>query len=845
MIAARTRALARLELLQNLNACNAGVYRLIAGAGFGKSTLAWELARTRGPASLCDLSDVRSDLDAWRRLIMSLAKLAGTESERILQESLTLTFADSGERDGYLRALAQQTPLQGCLLVENAEHLMKCGDGGPLRALVEGRPSCTVIICSRHDLDLRVAQTYAPHEFITVRERDLRFDLQDIRGLLTTPVGSDATEKALAWSAGWPLAACRAIELLGEGHSLPSTTASEFWLRDLLTATIETAPPARARALLRLAVIRGASKAELGAQLPFAPFVEERPDGTVELHALAREELLRLYPQQCAREREAVLAETMRRGDYIRLAELSLQSGDLEAAADALVLVDHDFYRMPDSRYVSVLEHLDRTIVLQRPQLWMVSEICLKSDFLSMNHELEPVFRAQAHSLAPRTRMACGALVCFRKGEYDGRWEEGLKLLDEFERTYGNDCVRPRDFAYAAMYRYGAASHGGVNIDGSAYWRDYGEELAAAPIFYGESLYYDATRAYFRADATATLAAIERYLSHVRAYGYPSYRRASLYRSLFMCWELDPDGSYVRYRHELLDLLREPATPADLVSRLAWEMLDATTGVPPYRDGPILSTGCLTSLMLASEADDFDTVSAAMRQASALSGNAALRVVNVKLSVAAFAFDPQAYAHVMRDPFEHFDASAAPALRACVRRLLAGESGGILEPLASRFRIAGERFRNCFFVDVTLGRMRQNGVEVHLGDREFELLVFLAISEHPVGMLELMDVLWPDSGDAAARNALKVCMSRIRSRTQRKDIIVTAGGDVLLSQEHVQTDLARARRLLRLAHEGSAAAKHAARAILERPTPKRYESWRTRKIIAERLGVLAQEVTVL
>lgn len=847
MIEAPARLLARKDLLRGLNACDARVYRFIAGAGFGKSTLAWELTRDRGPVALCDMRGVRSELGAWRRLITALCKL-DTDGERIAQESVAL--ADAHERNAYVRAIAQRGNLRGTLLVENAEHLNGERWLSPLRSFVSGRPQCTLIVCSRSDLDLHVAATFAPHEFITVREHDLRFDLSDFGALLQASARDRAPERALMWSEGWPLAASRAVALLRRGEELPRSSDSETWLRDLVRETMESGGDAIREIVLRLASLADTGADEILAPLPqhardaarrqlsAIPFLAERPDGSFDLHALAREELVRLYPGECAQARQSAVREAAARGDYVRCAEIALQQDDVEAAADALIRADHDFYQMPPPRYLAALEHLDANVILQRPQLWMVSEISLKSDFLALNGELEPVFRAKARSLPPRMRMACAALVCFRKGEYDGRWEDGLTLLEEFERDLSDDCVRPRDLVYAAHYRCGAASNCGLDFDAAAHWREFGDELTSALIFYGEFLYWEFSRAYFRGDAAAALAAIERYIAHVRECGYPVYRRASLYRSLFCCWEIDARDAYERYRRELIGLLTDRATPNDLLSRLAWEMLDASSGVPPYSGGPIVSTGCFTNLMLAAQADDYDVVAAAMDAALQMSGSPALRSINVKLSVAAFCFDPGANEALLNGAFDHFQPPAAPALRACVQRLRSGEHAGILEPLAQRFRKAGERFRNRFYVDVAQARIRRGGTEVHLGERELELFMLLAAAGRPLPAIEVAEMLWPDSDDASARNALKVCISRLRSRTGCKDLVISTGGDVMLSADRVQTDLMRAERLLSLAQDGSSAAMRGARAIIERPASERYRAWPWSRILTERLALL-------
>ena len=822
-----------------LAACDARLYRFVAGAGFGKTTLAWELARRRAPVSACDLLGVRSEIDAWRRLITALAKLDPAHGERIIQESLTLALADATDRHAYLSTIASRAAFRGTLLVDNAESLSHNRQNVlPLAALLSGRPSCTVIVCSRSDLALRPAKTYAPHEFVTVRERDLRFGLDDFQRSLEGGMRGAAAERALAWSGGWPLAAARAIALLRDGRELPAAAAGETWLCQLVVETMDAVSEDLRDALSRLAASSDPAAGEmLRANVTAIPFLTERPDGSLELHPLAREELLRLYPEACERARQAVVADSLARGDHLRIAELALQHDDLIAAADALERVDHDYYQMPSPRYVAVLERLDRELVIERPGLWMVCEICLQSDFLPVTEGLDPVLRAKTDAIPVRTRMACAALICFRKAEYHGEWEQASTLLDDFERSIAPARPQPRDALYPALFRASVASNCGWDFDEAAFWREYGEELFSSNYLLGEYLYLKAPRSLFRGDAQRVLSALDRYVEVMRASGQALQVRAALYRALALPWELDAREPHERYRRELIELLNDPVTPNDLLTRLAWEMLDASQGVSPFRDGPVLATGCLTNLMIAASSDDFDEASAAMRRAVEMSASRSLRLIAVLLRVAAFSFDPS-YEELLDTAFANFRDSACPSLRAAVQALRSGADCGILEPFAKRFRAAGHRIRDGLFVDVTLAAVRRGGAQVHLGDRELELLVLLATAGRPLPALDVAEMMWPQSDDAAARNALKVCISRIRSRTGCKDAIVTTAGDITLGAAQVQTDIARIERLLRLAEQGSAAALSAVRAILERPLPQRYGSWRWADVLYERWSAL-------
>ncbi|TAM62431.1 hypothetical protein EPN52_00660 [bacterium] len=851
-IAATTRGLARGTLLRDLISRKARVYRFVAGPGFGKTTLAWEIARSLGPPSLCDLLDVKGAVDVWRRLITALAGLDSTHGARLIQESITFAFADTDQRRGYIRKIAQRATLQGTLLVDNIDDALGDAAGAALlQALLGGRPSCTVILCGRRELPLAVTAACAEGDALAIGEDDLRFEAADVRALAGEHLSRAAVERVLQWSGGWPMAAARACADLCAGRNLPAAASSREWLRALVDETTQRLAPVWRNALFGLAAISDARRDELlessaeSAAPPLddlrssIPYVRRRPDGTYALHPLVREEVLARYPRECHAAREQIVAQARARGDHLRCAELALRCGDLPGAAGALELLDQDFYELPPPRYVAVLERLDRDLLLHRPALWMICETCLQSDFLPVWEELEDALQAKIDALPLRQQLACTALMCFREAEYQGEWERALARYERIERTLPVQAAHPRDRLFPALLRASVASNCGWEFDEQAFWEEYGTELGASSILHGEHLYLEHTRWYFRGNRERVLTTLDRYAQRLRATNYPLNTRIALYRSFAHRWELGDPAPFERQRHELIALLREPTTPEDLLTHLSWEMLDATQGVYPRRGGPVVATGCIISLMLAACSDDYDLTQQAIARLTEMSASTSLRMLAVKLRAALYSFDP-AYEHLLDTAFANFDGSACPKLRAAFSALRAGKSAGILEPLAARFRAASERMREALFVDVTLGRVRRGGVPVKFSDRELELVMLLAAAGRPLPAIQVAELLWPEADDAAARNALKVCVSRLRSRTNCRDAVVVAGGDLALSNVRVQTDVARAERLLRLAAEGSAAAASSARELLERPLPPRYERWRCAGVIAARLEALRE-----
>lgn len=836
MIAAERPELARQQLLGALAACGAAVVRFVASGGFGKSTLAWELARREGPVASCSLLGAGTQSEAWRRLITALAKLDAANGARIVRESTALAFAGDAERNAYVQTVSERAQLRGTLLVDDADEAGEAA-AEPLRALFAGRPRCCVIVCSRLTLPIALATWYAPHEFVTVRESDLQFDRADVRRLLPQ-APKDRVERVLRWSRGWPIAAIRAVAMIRAGENLPDSAADDAWMQQFIQQTLESASPPVRESLLRLAAIRApVQRDELDVFMSAVPFVSERPDGAIELHALAREVLLRTHGGECERQLHVLSTQAAERGDWLRCAELALQQGNPERAADALERTAHNPLQLPSPRYLAVLERLGSAIVLGRPSLWWICATSFQSDFLSMAEELEPVLRDAWDGLPPPAQSACAALVCQRKAEYRGEWEDAWRLLDGYEMRIDASALSVQDRLPAALCRCSIAANSGWEFDDAAFEREFGEWLRRYPSLLPDYRYLQATRAFFHADAAAVAQAIERYVEAMRALDDAVQLRAGLYRALWLPWEIGAYELHERLRRELVEMLRQPATPNDLLSRISWEMIDAAQGVAPVREDPTVAIGCLTNLLIAACTDDYDEAVTAIAEAARMCANPAFRAMAVVARVAAFAFDP-AYESLLESAFDNFRADACPKLRRAVAAVRDGDERTFLQPFVARFRAAGQRARTMLFVDTARSCARRNGETIRFAGREHELLMLLAAAGRPLQNFEIAEMLWPESDDDAARNSLKVCVSRIRARAGSKEVIVTAGGDLSISPEHVQTDLARAERLLRIAEEGSAMAARGARAILERQRERTAASSTWEQLLRARVDAL-------
>jgi DNA-binding SARP family transcriptional activator len=75
-------------------------------------------------------------------------------------------------------------------------------------------------------------------------------------------------------------------------------------------------------------------------------------------------------------------------------------------------------------------------------------------------------------------------------------------------------------------------------------------------------------------------------------------------------------------------------------------------------------------------------------------------------------------------------------------------------------------------VRLTSGTVLASGHEVTLSEREFALLVALSVRRETVPRARLTDLLWPELDEYAARNALSVCLHRLRQRIGAGQTIV-------------------------------------------------------------------------
>ena len=74
-------------------------------------------------------------------------------------------------------------------------------------------------------------------------------------------------------------------------------------------------------------------------------------------------------------------------------------------------------------------------------------------------------------------------------------------------------------------------------------------------------------------------------------------------------------------------------------------------------------------------------------------------------------------------------------------------------------------------LEILGGRVRVDGTLARVSGRELELLAAIAQRREPTLRGRLAAMLWPDLDDFAARNALSVCLHRLRAHLGREDAV--------------------------------------------------------------------------
>jgi len=386
-VAGTASEVARSRLFSEYETVSPRLVVIAAPAGYGKSTLARQLAARFELAATCDCANVATERDLWYAILVAVR-----QAELASRAAATSHRADAGADPTFDNVLALVGELDGsvALVFENAETAF--ADPAlrrSLQRLVAASPrSCTTLLCARTRARMQLSKFAAPHEMLVWRARDLAFDRDEIgRVFGGRGDGPDVVDKIAAATSGWPVAVLflqRFVNRIGLDAALHRFGETEFEqlheylieevlaefssqeLQAVLACSVAPDPTAED---VGNVVADVAPNALLSALTDACPLVGRIDAERFTLHPL----LLAALQIRFADQRRTLGRDLARKyesqGRFVRAAQIYHTLGEVDAMARALIADNTNPERTRTIGYSALLATLDDRILAQYPIL--------------------------------------------------------------------------------------------------------------------------------------------------------------------------------------------------------------------------------------------------------------------------------------------------------------------------------------------------------------------------------------------------------------------------------------------------------------------------------------------
>jgi DNA-binding SARP family transcriptional activator len=857
------------SLLDRLERVQPRILAMIAPAGFGKSTLARQLVAGRSGTAICDAAGVQDDLDLARRLVPALASETPSRTQTLTQRELMLGDGGTSVAERVNLALeAWKAPVSGTMFIfENAEHIARNPSARDLFAhLLTQRPEGRQIVaCSRESLRVHLTRFAPPHEIMTLHAEDLAFNRTEL-AMLFRPIAEDPVllSRILQLSQGWPIAVFLLKRFANEGRietllqCLDDVAFEELhdYLADQVLASLD---PALVEALFVCACVPHANVEDLQAALTdneavralanFAkesPFLKRTADGTYIVHPLLASLLLEHHEdRRCAvLERTAQAHEAEKQ--YQRAAELHLARGDQPAAARALgqheVIRDH----APSMQYARILSSLDRSLVQTYPRLWAVTALlrmfCIDTEELL--DEAESLWRTLSPDVTPLERYY---ILVFRIlfMSYIGLLEEAEQMLERFAAENGISDEPKNYFEGYLFYLLGLMRARIGDID-----RAEKDLTMALPLVGGMDVMASGTLLALGADIARVRGEfpvarqfIDRALESARRSGLHNFVAFDLAEAAFGAWLSADDAAFIRYTAELDDVVQRNG-----VRGFAYFTAAARGRTEEPHDVDLLKWVACGRMIAAAAAPQGAQAIKHARSAVAAARQYRAPFIEGLAHITLGLFDDVHFDEHLAGALEAAKRCGTPAFVSAVEAIAQRRSNyGMLNGFMSRLQ--RERIERVPLLEIGLtdGSVRCAGRAITLSERELALLLALALRRETVPRARLADLLWPELDEYAARNALSVCLHRLRQRLGNDQAVVRTKDGYALHDD-VRVDLLEIDRAVAILR-GRPALAESERKLLEQlheklrgRRPERVQQWEWFEPTERRISELRLEV---
>jgi hypothetical protein len=786
----------RSRLAKRIVASGSRVVTLTAPAGYGKSRLAHELGALYGGLRTIDCSDATDPLNAVALVIRALAPIEPKVEEQLGSRLLSFSYANAPVDQIYelVRDAFAGSSATGALCLDNMEVLADRAAVAHVFDTLVRSVDRTIILCSRVEITLPAVARTAPNDRYDVGISELQFTPSESEALFRkAAAATEDVASAIQLARGWPIAVLTFVRFAREGTLNASLSrAQEGGGLDILgqymlsQALHRLSEPVHA-VLCAIARIGIVSVSELQymiddaatvlTEIRSSPFCIEAGEG-LSLHPLARA-ALRTDPAGIQPLRRAALACA---GDSpVRAARFYLALGDDDAAATVLdTRIAPYLVAQPSAEMAALIADI-RPEVLVRHQATWSSTMTHRSYAINLDtllYESRLAFAALPADASADLRIAvAGLLLNFLiMGGRHAEAQQHLSVLSE-QFSHAPEMSVPR--VVLRVWDYFLALRLGKLIDHDRAWEDVGPVFGTAPASLAQWLYcLSGPIAFYNGDRDASRRAFDRTVTLAAQPGMEIMYVIALKNAAFHAWlagDHDLFAALVRRLAAVSAPTVVKGTQFFVGCALEPNPADIPTGVE------LLYTRAFAALVAAERETEPRRRGFALRTAvdAALEDGQPwlIALVHLARGLAATADRTEDFATARR--------YAKQVEYAVFRENVELVISGSVPDMWSGLRVFQGVPQSRLVLEFGSRTVVVDGTNITLARREIELLLALTLTNGARDRQTLAAMVWPDLDEIGAQNAVRVLVSRLRTKIADAGLIrsTSAGYELTLTPD--------------------------------------------------------------